>query len=318
MRLTWLHLKNGLNAMFAIKDWRMQASRYINNEMALELVSCASGLRLGGDGIWYAADQTSVSYPSEGNNQCFEIEDKSFWFQHRNACIVELVKKFPPRGNGPIVDVGGGNGFVAKGLMDAGWDVVLVEPGPAGARNAKKRGLQHVVCATTQSAGFKPGSIPAIGVFDVVEHIKDDIAFLKHLHCLLEPGGILYLTVPAYNVLWSDEDVYADHYRRYNSRTLHALCAKAAFEVKFLTGIFQWLIAPVLCLRVLPYRLLGKSKKKIGDLKAINADHTLSPWVKAVASASQARELHWISQGRGSSLGASLLLAARKVESSRV
>jgi len=286
--------------------------------MAFELVSCASGLRLGGDGIWYAADQTAVSYPSEGNDQCFEIEDKSFWFQHRNTCIAELVKKFPPRGKGPIFDVGGGNGFVAQGLMDAGWDVVLVEPGPAGARNAKKRGLQHVVCATTQSAGFKPGSMPAIGVFDVVEHIGDDRAFLKHLHYLLEPGGMLYLTVPACNFLWSDEDVYADHYRRYNFRNLHELCAKTEFDVMLLTGIFRWLIVPVFFVRALPYRLLGKCKRKSGDLNAIKADHTLPPWVEALTSASQARELHWITQKRSSSFGASLLLAARKAESSRV
>jgi SAM-dependent methyltransferase len=265
------------------------------------------------EGIWYASEQEAVSYPSNGNNQCFKIEDKSFWFQHRNACIVELVKRFPPRGSGPIFDVGGGNGYVARGLMDAGWDVVLVEPGPAGARNAKKRGLQHVVCATTQSAGFKPGSMPAIGVFDVVEHIEDDVAFLRHLHDLLEPGGMLYLTVPAYNCLWSDEDVYADHYRRYGMRGLRNLCSESDFEVKLLTGIFKWLITPIFLFRAMPYRLLGKSKKTIGDLKAISADHTLPPWLKPLASASQAKERRLVSESQTVSFGASLLLAARKL-----
>jgi SAM-dependent methyltransferase len=280
--------------------------------MSIDLSCLAPALRLGQDGIWHAAEEEAISYPSEGNDQCFEIEDKSFWFQHRNACIIELVKRFPPRGNGPIFDVGGGNGFVAKGLMDSGWDVVLVEPGPTGARNAKNRGLQHVVCATTQSAGFKPGSIPAIGVFDVVEHIEDDVEFLRHLHDLLEPGGMLYLTVPAYNFLWSDEDVYADHYRRYSFRNLRELCSKTEFDVKLLTGIFQWLIAPVFCFRALPYRLLGKSKKKIGELKATKADHTLPPWLEALASASQKRERLRISHARNLPLGASFLLAARK------
>jgi SAM-dependent methyltransferase len=279
---------------------------------SFDVSTLASGLKLGDDGIWYAADQEAVSYPSKGNDQCFEIEDNSFWFQHRNACIVELVKRFPPRGNGPIFDVGGGNGFVAKGLMDSGWGVVLVEPGPAGARNAKARGLQNVVCATTQAGAFKEGSMPAIGVFDVVEHIEDDLGFLRHLHDLLEPGGMLYLTVPAYNFLWSDEDVYADHYRRYSFRNLHELCSKTEFDVKLLTGIFQWLIAPVFCFRALPYRLLGKSKKKIGDLRVTKSDHTLPPWLEALANASQARELHGISQSRSLSFGASLLLVARK------
>jgi SAM-dependent methyltransferase len=284
----------------------------MKDDITLDLLRYTSGLRLGDYGIWCASAQEAVSYPTEGNDQCFEIEDKSFWFQHRNACIVELVKKFPPRGKGPIFDVGGGNGFVAKGLLDVGWDVVLVEPGPAGARNAKDRGLPHVVCATTQTAGFKPGSIPAIGVFDVVEHIEDDAGFLRHLHDLLEPGGLLYLTVPAYNFLWSDEDVHAGHYRRYSFRGLHKLCSNEGFDVELLTGIFQWLIAPVFCLRALPYRMLGKSKKKVGAPKAAEADHTLPPWLQALTSASQARERRRISKGLRLSFGASLLLVAHK------
>lgn len=284
----------------------------MNDDITLDLLRHTPDLRLGDLGIWYASAQEAVSYPTEGNDQCFEIEDKSFWFQHRNACIVELVKKFPPRGKGPIFDVGGGNGFVAKGLLDVGWDVVLVEPGPAGARNAKARGLPHVVCATTQTAGFKLGSIPAIGVFDVVEHIEDDVGFLRHLHDLLEPGGMLYLTVPAYNFLWSGEDVHAGHYRRYSFRGLHELCSNGGFDVDLLTGIFQWLIAPVFCLRALPYRILGKSEKKIGDPKAAEANHTLPPWLQALTSASQARERRRISKGLNLTFGASLLLVAHK------
>ena len=133
------------------------------------------------DGIHYADTSNIVSYPKDGNDNCFEIEENSFWFRHRNNCIIEMIRNYPPNGNGPIFDVGGGNGYVAKGLLEAGLEVVLVEPGPAGAINAKKRGIPHVICATTHTAQFKPGSIPAIGVFDVVEHIEDDIGFLKHL-----------------------------------------------------------------------------------------------------------------------------------------
>lgn len=281
-------------------------------EKTVCLSDYTNGLIKRKDGIWYANKTEPVSYPSKGNEACFEIEDQSFWFKHRNNCIIELVKKFPPRGKGPIFDVGGGNGFVAKGLMNAELDVVLVEPGATGARNAKRRGLQHVVCASTLTAGFKPGSMPAIGIFDVLEHIMDDLGFLRHLYDLLEPHGMLYLTVPAYNFLWSDEDVYANHSRRYSLWELQKLCFKVGFDVKFLTGIFQWLIAPIFCFRALPYRLLGKREKKIGDLNAKKADHTLPRWFEALASGFQALELKRISQSRNFSLGASLLLAAHK------
>lgn len=271
----------------------------------------APGLVRSADGIWYASDQEAVSYPDEGNDQCFAIEDKSFWFQHRNACIVELVKKFPPRGNGPIFDVGGGNGFVAKGLMEAGWDMVLVEPGPAGARNAKRRGLDHVVCATTQSAGFKPGSMPAIGVFDVVEHIEDDAGFLRHLYDLLEPGGMLYLTVPARPWAWSDEDVYAGHFRRYTEGSLTAVLRGAGFKPCFTSGIFSWLLVPVLLFRALPYLLRGL-RHSVPAGGTMRSDHTLPALIAPFANAVHCRELKMLSRNRPLTLGSSLICAAQK------
>ena len=36
------------------------------------------------DGIWRPETITAVSYPKEGNDVCFQIEDGSYWFNHRN------------------------------------------------------------------------------------------------------------------------------------------------------------------------------------------------------------------------------------------
>lgn len=271
-----------------------------------------NGLKKRQDGIWYASKTDKVSYPRKGNEQCFGIEDKSFWFQHRNACVIQLVKKYPPRAGGPIFDVGGGNGFVAKGLMNAELDVVLVEPGATGARNAKRRGLQHVVCASTLSAGFKPGSMPAIGIFDVLEHIMDDLGFLRHLYDLLEPRGMLYLTVPAYNFLWSDADNYAGHFRRYSYKSLEKLCSAADLDICFLTGVFSWLVAPLFLFRALPFRLVGKSKKDIADAEVTMNDHTLPAWVERFVKNQNEWERSRISCRIPIPFGASLLLAAQK------
>jgi SAM-dependent methyltransferase len=165
----------------------------------------ADSLALGTDGIWYCPNR-EVSYPVDGNQACFQIEESSFWFNHRNACIAAAVQQFPPHENGPIFDIGGGNGFVSLGLMRAGFESILVEPGPSGASNGKARGVPTVICATTSGAGFKRSSLPAIGLFDVIEHIDNDLDFLKSMRKLLQPSGRLYATVPAYSALWSLED----------------------------------------------------------------------------------------------------------------
>lgn len=277
----------------------------------MDLTSLALGLKLGEDGVWYAAEDQKISYPSEGNDQCFEIEDKSFWFKHRNACIVELVKKFPPHGKGPIFDVGGGNGFVAKGLMDAGWDVVLVEPGPAGARNSRARGVQNVVCATTQAAGFKEASMPAIGVFDVVEHIEDDVCFLRHLWDLLEPGGMLYITVPAYNFLWSQADVRAGHYRRHTLGCLRRKLQQAGFELCFGTYFFRVLPATVFLFRSLPFRL-GIRSAAASPENAGRTHGTQEGAMVRIMRRLLAPEVGVIAKRRPMRFGGSCLVAARK------
>lgn len=223
------------------------------------------------NGIYYAKSSETISYPDDGNDNCFEIEENSFWFRHRNNCIIEIIKNFRSSTDGPIFDVGGGNGFVAKGLLDARLEVVLVEPGPAGAMNAKKRGVPHVICATTHTAQFKPGSIPAIGVFDVVEHIEDDIVFLKHLWELLVPGGMLYLTVPAYQFLWSQEDVEGGHCRRYTLSNLKKKMMHCGFDISYSTYIFSYLPIPVFFLRTLPYKL---NLVKSTSIYSIKKDHS--------------------------------------------
>jgi 2-polyprenyl-3-methyl-5-hydroxy-6-metoxy-1,4-benzoquinol methylase len=264
------------------------------------------------DGIWHAIVQKKISYPDDGNEACFEVEDRSFWFRHRNACIVEMVRNFPPKTQGPIFDVGGGNGFVAKCLMDAGWNVVLVEPGSAGAINAKKRGLPHVICATTQSAGFQNGTLPAIGVFDVVEHIEDDLGFLRHLNELLVPGGMLYLTVPAFQSLWSQEDIDAGHFRRYSLKRMEKKLIQAGFEVAYSTYIFKWLVVPVGIFRVLPYRLGLRAKDKNGSKKA-QRDHVLKEGLVSSIMRNLLQREHGMIEAKGRlPFGGSCMVAARK------
>lgn len=34
------------------------------------------------DGIFYSKNKGKISYPEDGNDTCFNIEDNSFWFKH--------------------------------------------------------------------------------------------------------------------------------------------------------------------------------------------------------------------------------------------
>ena len=237
----------------------------------MRIQDIAANLELGEQGIWFATGKSNISYPSDGNDVCFELEDYSFWFQHRNRCITSVVRSFPPAGM--FFDLGGGNGFVSLGLEMAGCPCVVVEPGKAGAVNARKRGLANVICATLEDANFRPHSLPAAGLFDVLEHISDDAGFLQALRERLFVGGRIYLTVPAYLWLWSAEDVSAGHFRRYTLSSLTAMLGQCSFEVEFASYIFSALPLPILVSRTLP-SLLGR--RTTGNTSEASSEHRSS------------------------------------------
>lgn len=276
----------------------------------IDIKSISAELKLGDNGIWYSQDNQSISYPSDGNESCFLVEDHSFWFKHRNNCIVSVVKSYPPEDSGAIFDIGGGNGFVSLGLANAGFDVALVEPGRVGAFNGKNRGLKNVICATTKTAKFNQHSLPAVGLFDVIEHIEDDLAFLKSIRSLIKKGGRLYVTVPSYPFLWSGEDVLAGHFRRYTLGGISNVLKSVGFEVEFSSYIFRFIPIPIFLLRVLPYKLgLSKVERKT---KKTSRDHGVKGGLMVnIIRAILQPEIDNLNQKKAMPFGGSCLIVAK-------
>lgn len=220
-----------------------------------DLSGYANGLEFK-NGIWFSKLKKEIYYPHEAHDEYFQLEEKSFWFIHRNNCIIEAVKNFPP--GGFIFDIGGGNGFVSYGLEKCGIRTYLIEPGIEGIINAKKRELKNLICSSFEDAHFKENSLPAVGLFDVFEHIEDDVVFISKLRDVLVSGGRLYLTVPAFNILWSGEDDYANHFRRYTIKGIGNKLKSANFEIEYETYIFSFLLIPIFLFRSIPYRIFKK------------------------------------------------------------
>lgn len=73
---------------------------------------------------------------------------------------------------------------------------------------------------------------------------------------------MLYATVPAFNFLWSREDVDAGHVRRYTLDGISEVLGRAGLDVVFASYIFRALPLPIFLMRSIPYRLgMGKAKR---------------------------------------------------------
>lgn len=218
--------------------------------MTVDIAMISDGLTESEPGFWVGPERDGLHYDSARSLHWREAEDGSGWHRHRAAVVADVVGAYPP--GGPILDVGGGNGFVSRALTEAGMPAVLVEPVNEAVRTAYDRGLRPVVCSTLEAARFRPGTLPAVGMFDVLEHLDDDLGYLRLLRTLLAPGGRLYITVPKHQFLWSAHDVEAGHQRRYSTKALLGVVRRAGYEVEYHTSFFSVLVAPMVVRRFVP------------------------------------------------------------------
>ncbi len=260
------------------------------------------------DGIWYSNNPNQLSYPEDGNDFLFQMEDASFWFKHRNNCISHLVSLHAKKN--VFYDIGGGNGSVAKAVQDAGVTTVLIEPGERGCLNAKQRGVKNIICATFQEALKKEQPVASIGLFDVLEHIEDDSSFLAEISKKLDTGETLVLTVPAYKILWSVEDDQVGHYRRYRLSSLCRLLESQGFEIIQRTYLFSILVLPIFLFRAIPSKF--GSNRKYNDPVLIQKEHGAKS-TPPIMTAYLNWESRMIKKGFKMPFGSSCLVVAKKV-----
>src|SRR5690606_25250607 len=65
---------------------------------------------------------------------------------------------------------------------------------------------------------------------DVLEHIERDEVALSQWVSILKPGGKLVLSVPAHQRKWSNGDVWAGHFRRYDKEPIRQLVEKVGLS----------------------------------------------------------------------------------------
>jgi SAM-dependent methyltransferase len=268
--------------------------------------SFIEGLQKGPDHIWRGSTLSQVSYPHTAHQDLADVEDRSFWFNHRKNCIVESANRFLKGGS--LFDIGGGNGFMTLAFKNLGYDSILVEPGESGVQRAKSRGLTKIIQASFDDLKIMPLSLPHVGLFDVIEHVENDVEFLKRLNEKMSPKSRLLVTVPAYAFLWSPEDEFAGHFRRYKLSDLKSTLHKAGFEVDYSSYFFSFLVLPLFFVRT-----LGKYFKK--NQSRPEDDHLVNEGLKRnIISSLLNWELSRIRKNKTIPFGTSCIVVARKAK----
>lgn len=220
------------------------------------------------DGVRYLAGLPveDLSYPDEGLEVLGLEGGAGYWFDHRATSVARLLARLRVT---HMWEVGSGTGAMAKRLIPPLAEVVTVEPLTQGACAAARLGLP-AICGTLHALLLPPDSIECVGAFDVIEHIPDVANFLNEIHRVLRPGGIAIVTVPAFSILWGDEDDVAGHQRRYTKSGLVSQFEASGFSLLHIEYLFASLVVPAALTRSLPYRL-GKRRSQAKVLTSLRS-----------------------------------------------
>ena len=232
------------------------------------------------DGVRYVtrSGKGALFYPDEGLEVLGLEGGAGYWFDHRAAAVRRVLTRLKVTS---MWEMGSGTGAMASRLVPPLTEVITVEPLVEGARAAAKLGLA-ALCGTLQDLELPDHSIECVGAFDVIEHIREVADFLREVHRVLEPGGVIIVTVPAFDILWGDEDDVAGHQRRYTKKSLISEFRSADFTPVDTEYLFASLVPLAAIARALPYRL-GRRRSEARVLASLRSQLKTPPTVDRIA-----------------------------------
>jgi len=225
-----------------------------------------------------------------------EIEATHWWFRGRRKIVGAVLDRLAiqPR---VILDVGCGVGtnldLLAERHPDARLHGIDVERDPL--RFCLGDRAVPVCQADAAQLPFASGSFDLVCALDTLEHVEDDGAALRELRRVLNAGGTLLLTVPAFPALWGNVDELGDHFRRYRRRELLEKLAAAGLRLQLVRFVNVLLFPPIATIRLLARIMPGWRSQPAAEVRSDFDLVRSGPLNSLLAGifASEARLLAW-------------------------
>ncbi|MGI8839011.1 MAG: class I SAM-dependent methyltransferase [Pyrinomonadaceae bacterium] len=101
--------------------------------------------------------------------------------------------------SGKVLEVGSGTGLFLRLMQEAGFDPYGVELSQTAVDYSRSiSGLSNIVQGTLEQASYLPESFDVVYAWHVIEHVLDLDAFVRELHRVLQPDGILWIGTENY------------------------------------------------------------------------------------------------------------------------
>jgi SAM-dependent methyltransferase len=186
------------------------------------------------------------------------LEDTNWWFRGRRYLLRNLIQGLKLR-DALILDAGCGTGF-ARSELSRGGTVIGLDASPeAIAQGLDGKPVESCV-AYAQSIPFPSDTFDLVVALDIIEHLEDEMPALSEVRRACKSGAYFYVTVPAYQGLWSHHDEVLGHYRRYTVCEMVEKLKKAGFEICRASYLVSSILPAAAAFRALRRRF-GKESK---------------------------------------------------------
>jgi 2-polyprenyl-3-methyl-5-hydroxy-6-metoxy-1,4-benzoquinol methylase/uncharacterized coiled-coil DUF342 family protein len=142
-----------------------------------------------------------------------------------------LTYRLPPA---RILELGCAHGGFVALMRWAGFDAMGLELSPWVVDFARQTFDIPVLLGMVEEQQLEPGSLDAIALYDVLEHMPDPVATMRHCAQLLKPDGIFIVQMPDYkgDKLYSEMVEQHDHFleQMKSIEHLHLFTRRAAQE----------------------------------------------------------------------------------------
>lgn len=181
-------------------------------------------------------------------------EDEHWWYVARRRLVERVLTAYLPTRQNTILEIGCGcDGNLT--MLAAFGRVHAMEPHEESRALAENRGAAEVRLGSIDLEWPYEMDFDLVCLFDVLEHVDDDLSALIRVQHALKPGGQIILTVPAYKLLWSDLDEVAHHKRRYTRSSLMPKMRTSGFTPRYTTYFNTILFPPILAARLIQRHL---------------------------------------------------------------
>lgn len=155
----------------------------------------------------------------------------TYWWYVARARLLEAAVGHFATDARRVLDVGSADG-PSVAWLEASERKVSLDIDP--------RGLDAGgICGSVTNLPFASESFDLVSAFDVVEHCDPEADALSEIHRVLRPGGIMLMSVPAYQWAWTSFDVDNRHFRRYTKKRAKSAVEAAGFTVLRSTYLFS-------------------------------------------------------------------------------